>query len=94
MIDRRVVVRLDTAEGIEWNPTIAWAKVAIGHDQTAGIILDDIEEMIRKCGKVTLEMGQDELEEPVMILRFAEGTNTYKVCLPATHTEAPDDTKD
>ena len=91
MIDRRVVVRLDTAEGIEWNPTIAWAKVAIGHAQTAGIILDDIEEMISKCGKVTLEMGQDELEEPVMILRFAEGTNTYKVCLPKEDT---DDTED
>lgn len=91
MIDRRVVVRLDTAEGIEWSPTIAWAKVAIGHDQTAGIILDDIEEMIRKCGKVTLEMGQDELDEPVMLLSFESGTNIYKVCLPK---EAPDDTED
>lgn len=94
MIDRRIVVRLDTAQGIEWTPTIAWAKVAIGHDQMAGIILDDIEEMIRKCGKVTLEMGQDELDEPVMLLSFEGGTNIYKVCLPATHTEAPDDTKD
>lgn len=91
MIDRRVVVRLDTAQGTEWTPTIAWAKVAIGHAQTAGIILDDIEEMIRKCGKVTLEMGQDEQEEPVMLLHFAEGTNTYKVCLPR---EAPNDTED